>query len=63
MNLKKSQDIFEFEFYKKYYEIQDSIKDRWYVSNLKKKLSTTKEIMKFLRKLKINQLEITLIRI
>ena len=41
MNLKKSQDIFEFEFYKKYYEIQDSIKDKKGASkplNLDKKL-------------------------
>ena len=47
MDLKKSQDIFEFEFYKKYYEIQDSIKDRWYVSNLKKKLWNGNDILNF----------------
>ena len=38
MNLKKSQDVYEFEFHKKYYEIQNDINNKFYIQDLKSRL-------------------------
>ena len=38
MDLKKSQDVYEFEFHKKYYEIQNDINNKFYIQDLKSRL-------------------------